>query len=110
MRICAILLILLSLVNNNAFAQGTAVLSYGYPVIYQPYYVTPVVPAPYVAPVIATGYYAVPITTYQYVPYQYVAGSVAYYPSVVSVPYRVGFERRGCFGHGRYYRNYGVFE
>lgn len=81
MKICTfLLLLLLSLANNNAFAQGTTVLSYGYPVIYQPYYVPPVVPAPYVAPVIATGYYTVPVTTYQYVPYQYVSGYVGYYP------------------------------
>lgn len=110
MKICIILLILLSVVNNNAFAQGTAVLSYGYPVTYQPYYVAPATPVPCVVPVIGTGYYAVPVTSYQYVPYQYVAATVTYYPPVVRVPYGVTVERRGCFGYGRYYRNYGVFE
>lgn len=105
MRICAILLILLSLVNNNAFAQGTAVLSYGYP-SYQPYYMTPVVPAPYVVPVIATGHYAVPVTSYQYVPYQYIAGRWVYYPENINMQYLVVVERGGCFAPKRYFQNY----
>lgn len=104
MRICAILLLLLSLVNNNAFAQGTAVLSYSYPIQqHQPYVV---------APVIATGYYAVSVTSYQYVPYQYVAGNWVYYPGNyenLNVQYPVVVERGGCFAPKRYFQNYGSY-
>lgn len=90
MKISALLLlILLSLVNNNAFAQGTGVLTYGYQP-YQPYIATPVPVAYYhqtqyyqpvqvIYPVVATGYYPVPSITYQYVPYYYVNQNIAYY-------------------------------
>lgn len=103
-----LLLFLLYIVNNSALAQGTSVLTYGYQP--QPYAVAPLVT--YGQPVVATGYYAVPVTTYQYVPYQYVAGYAVYCPTgnwttVINEPVIVN--RGGCFAPRRYYQNYGSY-
>ncbi len=99
-KLFLLVLLLLSLANNNSFAQGTGDLVYGYvpytptpvPVVYyQPQYFQPV---QVIYPVIIVP----PITSYEYIPYYVnVNRNVVYYPT------NLVDQRRYCF---KLFRNY----